>query len=1062
MSGGLNLSALALRHRALTLFAMIAVAAGGIMAYLQLGRAEDPNFTIKNMVILVDWPGAAPDEMARLVVDPIERKLEDLAHLDTTESQTQAGHATITITLRDDTPPALVQGLWYQVRKKIADLQPSLPQGIQGPYFNDEFGDTYSLVYALTGEGFTLPELKHVAEDVREQLVGLPGVGKVILIGQQDERISIEVSARKLAELGLTLPQLYAVVQRENAVVDSGFVDTAQDRIRVRTSPSVDGPQALMALPIPAQGRLLRLGDFATIRRITADPPSSTMRVGGKPALGIGISMAEGGNVLDLGQAIATRLDAIRPSLPLGIQLTRLNDQSRVVANDIADFQESFIEALAIVLLVSFVSLGWRTGLVVAISVPLVIAGVFIGMKLLGIDLQRISLGAMIIALGLLVDDAIIAVETMTVKLEQGWDRIRAGSFAYTSTAFPMLTGTLVTAAGYLPVGLAQSSTGEYTRDIFRVVGLALVLSWLVAVFFVPYLGAALLPEPKHHASEGEMGAGMYHSPLYRRFRAVVAWCVQRRFVVIAATILAFITTGIGFTRVPNQFFPASDRLEILIDVRLPEGASFAATQDAVSRLEKMLQTEPGIDSFAAYTGTGTPRFFLAFSPELDQPNYAQFVINMKTIPDRERLLARLNTEIDRGITGAFPDIRLRASRLELGPPVGYPVQFRVSGPDPMKLREIGGQIRTAMNTSPHLRNTSDSWGEPGKRVTIEVDQDKARLLGITSSDIATTLSTLNQGALITQYREGTDLIPVIARAIPSERQDIGAIANITIPTVQPGRAVPLSQIARIGWSLEQPVIWRRNRTPMLLVRGDTTPGIQAPVATAEVLPALEPIKVSLPPGYRIDTAGAVEESAKGSASINKVMPLMLVVMLTLLMIQMQSFSRMAMVLLTAPLGLIGVSAALLISGAPFGFVATLGFIALAGIIMRNSVILVDQIEQDITAGSTPAEAIVEATIRRSRPIVLTAAAAILALVPLAFSVFWGPMAIAIMGGLVSATILTLCFVPALYAAWSRVGRSEKQASKHRGTTPDPAAMRSALTRDGRAPGPLMSSEAGE
>ena len=1023
MSGGLNLSALALRHRALTLFAMIAVAAGGIMAYLQLGRAEDPNFTIKNMVILVDWPGAAPDEMARLVVDPIERKLEDLAHLDTTESQTQAGHATITITLRDDTPPALVQGLWYQVRKKIADLQPSLPQGIQGPYFNDEFGDTYSLVYALTGEGFTLPELKHVAEDVREQLVGLPGVGKVILIGQQDERISIEVSARKLAELGLTLPQLYAVVQRENAVVDSGFVDTAQDRIRVRTSPSVDGPQALMALPIPAQGRLLRLGDFATIRRITADPPSSTMRVGGKPALGIGISMAEGGNVLDLGQAIATRLDAIRPSLPLGIQLTRLNDQSRVVANDIADFQESFIEALAIVLLVSFVSLGWRTGLVVAISVPLVIAGVFIGMKLLGIDLQRISLGAMIIALGLLVDDAIIAVETMTVKLEQGWDRIRAGSFAYTSTAFPMLTGTLVTAAGYLPVGLAQSSTGEYTRDIFRVVGLALVLSWLVAVFFVPYLGAALLPEPKHHASEGEMGAGMYHSPLYRRFRAVVAWCVQRRFVVIAATILAFITTGIGFTRVPNQFFPASDRLEILIDVRLPEGASFAATQDAVSRLEKMLQTEPGIDSFAAYTGTGTPRFFLAFSPELDQPNYAQFVINMKTIPDRERLLARLNTEIDRGITGAFPDIRLRASRLELGPPVGYPVQFRVVGPDALRLRQIGAEIAAAMATAPDLRNISTSWGALAKRVQIDVDQDKARLLGIASADIATTLATLQQGSVITTYREGTDLIPVIGRAIPAERRDLAAIADVPIPVLA-GGTVPLGQIATITAGLEQPIVYRRNRTPMLLVRGDTQPGIQAPVATAQVLPLLDPIKARLPQGYRIDTAGAVYESAKGQVSINAQMPVMIFAMLTLLMLQLQSFSRMAMVLLTAPLGLIGVSAALLATGAPFGFVAMLGFIALAGIIMRNSVILVDQIEQDIAAGHTRFEAIVEATVRRSRPIVLTALAAILALVPLAFSVFWGPMAIASMGGLISATLLTFCFVPALYAAWSRVPRS--------------------------------------
>jgi multidrug efflux pump len=646
------------------------------------------------------------------------------------------------------------------------------------------------------------------------------------------------------------------------------------------------------------------------------------------------------------------------------------------------------------------------------------------GMKLLGIDLQRISLGAMVIALGLLVDDAIIAVETMTVKLEQGWDRFRAGSFAYTSTAGPMLTGTLVTAAGYLPVGLAASSTGEYTQDIFRVVGMALVISWLVAVFFVPFLGAALLPNPAPHAAHHDV----YDSPLYRRFRAVVAWCVQRRWTVISATVLAFVVAGFGFTLVPNQFFPASDRLEILVDVRLPEGASFASTAATVSKLEAMLDRQPGIDSYVAYTGTGTPRFFLAFLPELDQPNYAQFVINMKTIADRERLLPLLNAAIDQGATGPFADVRLRPSRLELGPPVGYPVQFRIVGPDPMALRQIAAEVRAAMATSPHLRNISDNWGALGKRVTIAVDQDKARLLGVTSADVAQTLQTLQQGATITQYREGTDLIAVIARAIASERQDIGGIGNVTIP-VAGGRTVPLAQIARIGWSLEQPVVWRRNRTPILLVRGDTTPGIQAPVATAEVLPALASIKAALPSGYRIETAGAVEESAKGSASINKVMPLMLVVMLTLLMLQMQSFSRMMMVLLTAPLGLIGVTAALLATGAPFGFVATLGFIALAGIIMRNSVILVDQIEQDIAAGSTPAEAIVEATVRRSRPIVLTAAAAILALVPLAFSVFWGPMAIAIMGGLVSATVLTLCFVPALYAAWSRVGRTSRTAS---------------------------------
>jgi multidrug efflux pump len=1018
----MNLSALALRHRALTLFAMIAIAAGGIWGYMSLGRAEDPAFTIKQMVIIADWPGASADEMARLVTDPIERKLQDLAHLDYTQSQTQPGHTVVTVSLRDDTPAKLVEGLWYQTRKKIGDIANTLPSGVQGPYFNDEFGDTYGILYAITGDGFTLPELKHIAEDVREQLLPVPGVGKVALFGQQDERIEIDVSYRKLAELGLTLPDVMAAVRSENSIVSSGFVDTAHDRIRVRTRPAAGAAETLAALPVQAHGHLLRLADIATVHRTTVDPPTSTMQFNGKPSLGIGITMADGGNMLDLGRQISAKLATIEPTLPLGVHLTAISDQSAVVAVDVGDFQESFLEALAIVLLVSFVSLGWRTGIVVAISVPLVLAGVFIGMKLMGIDLQRISLGAMVIALGLLVDDAIIAVETMAVKLEQGWDRVRAGSFAYTSTAFPMLTGTLVTAAGYLPVGLAQSSTGEYTQDIFRVVGLALVLSWFVAVLFVPFLGAALLPERK----PGAVHRDVYDSGVYRRFRGLVRWCVRRRWVVIGATVLAFAVSVVGFTKVPQQFFPASDRLEVLIDMRLPEGASFAATAEQVGRMEELLGKQPGIASYAAYTGTGTPRFFLAFSPELDQPNYAQFVINMKTIPDREALLKTLAGIIDAGPAGPFPDARLRASRLELGPPVGYPVQFRVIGPDPLVLRRVGLQISAAMRDTPVLRNVSAAWGEWGKAVTIDLDGDKARLLGLSSEDVANTLATLQQGATVTQYREGTDLIPVIARAIPSERNDIGAIGDVTIPATLPGgggRAVPLSQVAQIGWGIEQPVVWRRDRTPMLLIRGDTLPGIQAPVATAAVLPRLDAIKAALPTGYRIETAGAVEESAKGQASINKIMPLMLVVMLSLLMLQMQSFGRVAMVILTAPLGLIGVTAALLVTGAPFGFVATLGFIALAGIIMRNSVILVSQIDQDVRDGLPVAEAIVEATVRRARPILLTAAAAILALVPLAFSVFWGPMAIAIMGGLVSATGLTLCFVPALYAAWSRVGR---------------------------------------
>ena len=1015
-----NLSLWALQHRALTLFAMLMLAGAGVWAYLGLGRAEDPAFTIKDMIIAVDWPGASADEMSRQVTDRIERKLQDLPRLGHTESQTQPGHAVVRVTLRDDTPARLVPDVFYQVRKKVGDMRGTLPDGVQGPYFNDEFGDTFGIMYALTGDGFSLPDLKHVAEDVRERLLTVPGVGKVVLVGQQQEQVNIEVSYRKLAELGLTLPEVFDAVRRENSVVAGGFVDTAHDRIRVRTQPALQAAEALAALPLNAHGRLLRLGDIAAISRGVADPPASTMRYNGRPALGIGVSMADGGNMLALGRLVAARMAEVAPSLPLGVQVGRLHDQSEVVALDVGEFEQSFLEALAIVLAVSFISLGWRTGIVVAISVPLVLAGVFVGMKLWGIDLQRISLGAMVIALGLLVDDAIIAVETMVVKLEQGWDRVRAGSFAYTSTAMPMLTGTLVTAAGYLPVGLAQSSTGEYTQDIFRVVGLALVLSWVVAVLFVPLLGATLLPRPAAHRP----GYDVYGGRAYRGLAHVVGWCVRRRWAVIGLTVLAFGASIAGFTRVPQQFFPASDRLEVLVDMRLPEGASFAATASEVARLEALLAQQPGVTSYAAYTGTGTPRFFLAFAPELDQPNYAQVVINTPGIPEREAVLRALTAALDRG---DFPDVRLRPTRLELGPPVGYPVQFRVTGPDPAQLRVIAADVQRAMRGSPALRNVGTSWGQMGKQASVVLDQDKARLLGLSSEAVATTLQTLQQGATVTHYREGTDLIPVVARAIPSERQDIAGLGDVTVASAN-GRAVPLAQMATVTWGLEQPVAWRRNRTPMLLVRADTQPGVQAPDATAAVLPLLAGVKASLPPGYAIETAGAVEESAKGSASINKVMPVMLVATLALLMVQMQSFARVLMVVATAPLGLVGATAALLLTGAPFGFVATLGLIALAGIIMRNSVILVDQIERDIRDGAVPAEAIVDATVRRSRPIVLTAAAAILALVPLAYSIFWGPMAIAIMGGLVGATVLTLCFVPALYAVVARVGR--------RGTVP--------------------------
>ncbi len=1014
---GVNLSAWALRHRALTFYFILAIAVAGIWAYLTLGRAEDPPFTLKQIVIQTQWPGASAVQMANSVVDRIERKLEELPSLDFVETTVQAGLAFTIVTLRDDTPPADVPALWYQVRKKIGDIAATLPQGVQGPFFNDEFGDVFGIVYAFTGDGFSLPQLRHVAEDVRETLLTLPGVGKIALVGDQEERLYIDVSHRKLAELGLSVADVAAVTGRENAMQPGGFADTDHDRIYVRTGDGLTGEAMLRAIPIAAGNRRLQLGDIATIGRGTADPPAATMRVNGKPAIGLAISMAQGGDILNLGRLVAARMRTVAATLPLGVKAERVNDQSQVVATDVTEFQDSFLEALAIVLLVSFLSLGWRTGLVVAISVPLVLAGTLVGMKLLGIDLQRISLGAMIIALGLLVDDAIIAVETMVVKLEQGWDRMRAGSFAYTSTAMPMLTGTLVTVAGYLPIGLAQSATGEYTRDIFRVVGLALVLSWFVAVLFVPFIGALLLPETRHDPAHGDPEATVYDTRFYRMVRRVAGWCISARWWVIGATVAAFALSLAGFSLVPRQFFPSSDRLEVLVDMRLPEGGSFAATAAAVGQLETTLAHQPGIRSWVAYTGVGTPRFFLAFAPQLQTANFAQFVINMDNVPAREALLTRLTAAID---AGDYADIRMRAARLELGPPVGYPVQFRVTGPDPATLRRIAGQVRRIMRDNPHLRNVSDNWGNLAKSVRIDVDQDKARLLGLSSQDVGQALQTLLQGVTVTQYRENLDLIPVVIRANETERHDLANLDSVMIQSAT-GRSVPLSQIATVRPDMEEAFLDRRARLPALTVRGDIVGDAQAPDVTAAILPLLAPLKAALPLGYAIEAAGAAAESAKGQASVSAVVPLMVLVMLTLLMVQMQSFSRVAMVLLTAPLGLIGVTAALLIAGAPFGFVATLGFIALAGIIMRNSVILVDQIERDLRQGWHPAEAIANAVVRRTRPIVLTAAAAILGLVPLAFSVFWGPMAIAIMGGLVSATFLTLVFVPALYAAWTRV-----------------------------------------
>jgi len=1003
-----NLSRWALLHPRFIAYAMLVLFATGVAAYIALGRDEDPPFTVKQMVIQAQWPGASAEQMAADVTDPLERKLEELPYLDYVESQTSAGRVTLTVNLRDDTPPDQVQPAWYQVRKKIGDMQAALPDGLQGPYFNDEFGDVYGQVYAITGDGFSLPQLKHVAEDVREGLLGVPGIGKVELLGTQDERIYADIIPARLAQYGVSMDTIAQAIQDANAVAPAGFVETPEQRIYLRSGGGIDNLTALQNLPIAVAGRLIPLGDLVTISRGLADPPQPSIRFDGKPALELAISLQHGGDIVALGRGVRAALARITPALPLGVTLHPVDDQPAVVAQSAGEFETSFYEALIIVLGVSLLTLGWRPGLVVAIAVPLTLACVMVALWLLGIDLQRISLGAMIIALGLLVDDAIISVETMLVKLGQGWTRLEAGSFAYHATAFPMLTGTLVTASGFLPVGLAQSVTGEYTKSMFWVVCLALVFSWFVAVLFVPYLGAKLLRPKPQEVTE----AAYYDTPLYRRARRLLVAVLARPALTVGVTCAVFGLAAGGFFLIPQQFFPSSARLELVVDLRLPEGSAYRATDAAVHRLERFLAGQPGIVSQAAYIGSGGPRFFLASVPVLADPNVAQIVINTASLPAREHLLATI-ASLARDPAAGFDDDRLRVSRLALGPLVTYPVQFRISGPDPETLRQIGAKAGAILLADPHLWDVSGDWGNAGQDVQVEVDQDKAQMLGMTTRSLDDTLQTLLQGRVVSGYREGTDVIPIMLRADAADRGNLSALGGIVLAT--PGGPVPLASIARIRFGVEMPFIIRRARLPTLTMRADILDATQAPAATAQVQPAMDQLAASLPPGYHIATGGTAEASQKSQDSVFKIMPLVGLVMVTLLMIQTQSVIRTMMVLMTAPLGLIGVTAGLLLTGDPFGFVAQLGFIALSGIIMRNAIILLDQIDHDIASGLSQHEAIITATLRRTRPILLTAATALLALVPLAGSIFWGPMAVVLMGGLTSATVLTLIFLPALY-----------------------------------------------
>ncbi|WP_341315501.1 efflux RND transporter permease subunit [Paraburkholderia sp. IMGN_8] len=1032
--GRFNLSAWALRHQALVVFLIALSTAFGILAYTRLAQSEDPPFTFRVMVIRTFWPGATARQMQEQVTDRIGRKLQETPAIDFVRSYSRPGESMMFFTMKDSAPVKDVPQTWYQVRKKVGDIAATLPPGIQGPFFNDEFGDVYTNIYTLEGDGFSAAQLHDYADQLRTVLLRVPGVGKVDYFGDPDQRIYIEIANTQLTRLGISPQQLAQAINSQNSVAPAGTLTTTDDRVFVRPTGQFKDVAALADTLIRINNRSFRLGDIATIKRGYDDPVATQMRFGGKAVLGIGVTMQPGGDVIRLGKALDQDTVRLRKYLPAGLNLVEVSSMPHAVARSVDDFLEAVAEAIAIVLVVSLVSLGLRTGMVVVISIPVVLAVTALCMYLFDIGLHKVSLGTLVLALGLLVDDAIIAVEMMSVKLEQGWNRTRAAAYAYTSTAFPMLTGTLVTVSGFLPIALAKSSTGEYTRSIFEVSAIALIASWLAAVVLIPLLGYHMLPERKREAHETHLPDDhehdIYDTRFYTRLRGWISWCIERRFVVLAITVALFILAMAGFTLVPQQFFPSSDRPELLVDVRLPEGASFEATLRQAQRLEKALVGRPEIDHTVDFVGTGAPRFYLPLDQQLPQPNFAQFVITAKSVKDREKLAQWLEPEL----RNQFPAIRTRLSRLENGPPVGYPVQFRVSGDDIATVRSIAERVAATMRADRRTNNVQFDWDEPAERsVRFEVDQKKARELGVSSDDVSSFLAMTLSGYMVTQYRERDKLISVDLRAPKSERVDPAQLLTLAMPT--PNGPVPLGALGHLRNDLEYGVIWERDRQPTITVQSDVMAGAQGIDVTHAVDNALSQIRDSLPVGYRIEVGGSVEESGKGQTSINAQMPIMIIAVLTLLMIQLQSFARVLMVVLTAPLGLIGVVLTLLLFGKPFGFVAMLGVIAMFGIIMRNSVILVDQIEQDIAAGYKRFDAIVGATVRRFRPITLTAAAAVLALIPLLRSNFFGPMATALMGGITSATILTLFYLPALYAVSFRVRGDEREPPAPSGAT---------------------------
>ena len=1045
--GRFNLSAWSLRHQSLVFFLMGMIALFGLLSYKHLSQSEDPPFTFKVMVIQTFWPGATAQQVQEQVTDRISRKLQETPAIDFLRSYSRPGESLIFFNIKDSAPSSIVPDTWYQVRKKVGDISAQLPQGVQGPFINDEFGDVYTNIYALEGDGYTPAQLHDYADQLRAELLHVPGVAKVDYFGDQNQHIYIDIQNVQLAKLGISPQQIGQAINEQNAVASTGVLTTADDRVFVRPSGQFDDMNALADTLLHINGKSFRLGDIATIRRGYDDPPSQLMRFMGKPVLGIGVTMQPGGDVVQLGKALDQASGTLQKRLPAGLKLSEVTSMPHAVSHSVDDFLESVSEAVAIVLLVSLLSLGFRTGMVVVISIPFVLAATALCMDMFGIGLHKVSLGTLVLALGLLVDDAIIAVEMMSVKLEQGWSRARAAAFAFTSTAFPMLTGTLVTVSGFLPIALAKSGTGEYTRSIFEVSAIALLVSWLAAVIVIPVLGYHLLPEHHERAKPGQEwwarflprrwrderaakavqpvhngnDIEIYDTTFYRRFRGWLDFCLRNRWLVLASTVALFVVALAGFGIVPKQFFPSSDRPELLVDLRLPEGASFAATLRETKRFEAAIQGRKEIASYVSFVGSGAPRFYLPLDQQLAQPNVPQFVITAKDVEQREQLATYLDGELKRD----FSDVRSRVSRLENGPPVGFPVQFRVDGDDIATVRGIAEQVAAVMRADRDTTNVQFDWDEPAERsVRFEVDQIKARQLGISSQDVANFLAMTLSGTTVTQFRERDKLIAVDLRSTNGDRIHPDQIERLAIPTSN-GTAIPLAQLGHVSYGLEYGVIWERDRQPSITVQSDTRGAAQGLDVTNVIDQKLADIRSHLPVGYRIEVGGSVEQNEKAQSSINVQMPLMVIAVLTLLMIQLQSIGRTFMVVLTAPLGLIGVIAALLLFHQPFGFVALLGTIAMFGIIMRNSVILVDQIEQDIHAGHPRWEAIIGATVRRFRPITLTAAAAVLALIPLLRSNFFGPMATALMGGITVATVLTLFYLPALYAAWFRVRADE-------------------------------------